>query len=61
MERTRQNISSLNVTKCEYMFIGNSKQLGKISEIDDRKVGGYEIKRGKEKTCLGLAIDESLS
>ena len=34
----RQNKLSLNVTKCEYMFSENSKQLGKISEIDDLKV-----------------------
>ena len=46
----RQNKLSLNVTKCEYVFLGNSKQLGKISEIGDLKVDEDEIKR-VEKTC----------
>ena len=29
----RQNKLSLNVAKCEYMFIGNDKLLSKISDI----------------------------
>ena len=41
----RQNKLSLNVAKCEFMFFENSKQLGKISEIGDLKVGEDEIKR----------------
>ena len=41
----RRNKLSLNVTKCEYMFLGNSKQFGKISEIDDLRVDKDEIKR----------------
>ena len=57
----RRKKSSLNVTKCGYMFLGNSKQLGKISEIDDLKVDEDEIKRVKKTKCLGLTIDESLS
>ena len=51
----------LNVTKCEYMFLGNSKQLGKISEIGDLKVGEDEIKRVRKTNYLGLNIDECLS
>ena len=43
------------------MSLGNSKQLGKISEIGDLKVGEDEIKRVKETKCLGLTIDETLS
>ena len=42
----RQNKLGLNVTKCEYMFIGNSKQLGKLSEeINNLKLSEDEILR----------------
>ena len=44
----RRNNLSLNVTKSEHLFLGNSKQLGKISEIGDLKVGEDEIKRVKK-------------
>ena len=57
----RQNKLSLNVTKCEFMFLGNSKQLGKISKIGDLKVGEDEIKRVRKTKYLGLTIDETLS
>ena len=57
----RQNKLSLNVTKCEFMFLGNSKQLGKISEIGDLKDGEDEIKRIRKTKYLGLTIDETLS
>ena len=57
----RQNKLSLNVTKCEYMLLGSNKQLGKISEIDDLKVGKDEIKRVRKTRYLGLTIDETLS
>ena len=52
---------SLNVAKCEFMFLRNSKQLGKISEIGDLKVGEGEIKRVRKTKYLGLTIDETLS
>ena len=57
----RQNKLSLKVTKCENMFLRSSKQLGKITEIDDLKVGEDEIKRVRKMKYLGLTIDESLS
>ena len=43
------------------MFLGNSKQLRKISEIGDLKVGEDEIKRVRKTKYLGLTIDETLS
>ena len=33
MDWLRQNRLSLNVTKCDCMFIGNDKQLSKVSDI----------------------------
>ena len=57
----RQNKLSLNVTKCEYMLLGSNKQLGKISEIGDLKVGEEEIKRVRKTKYLGLTIDETMS
>ena len=57
----RQNKLSLNVAKCKFMFLGNSKQLGKISEIGDHNVGEDEIKRARKTKYLGLTIDETLS
>ena len=56
-----QNKLSTNVTKCEFMFLGNSKQLCKISEIGDLKVGEDEIKRVRNTKYFGLTIDETLS
>ena len=43
------------------MFLGNSKKLRKISEIDDLKVDEDEIKRVKKTRYLELTIYESLS
>ena len=43
------------------MLLGSNKQLGKISEIGDLKVGEDEIKRVRETKYLGLTIDETLS
>ena len=57
----RQNKLSLSVAKCEFMFSGNSKQLGKISEIGDLKVGEDEIKRVRKTNYFGTTIDETLS
>ena len=61
MDWLRQNKLSLKVAKWIYMFLGNSKQLGKFSEKVDFKVGEDEIKRVKKIKYLGLTIDESLS
>ena len=44
-EWLRQIKQSLNVAKCEYMFLGNSKQLSKTSEIGNIKIDEDEIKR----------------
>ena len=38
MDWLRQNILSLNVAKCEYMFIGNDKLLSKISDIGNLEI-----------------------
>ena len=43
------------------MLLGNNKQLGKISEIGDLKVGEDDIKRVRKTKYLGLTIDETLS
>ena len=61
MDWLTQNKLSLNVAKCEYIFLGNSKQLGKISEIGDLKVGEDEIKRVRKTKYLRLTSDGSLS
>ena len=61
MDWLRQNKQSLNVAKCEYLFIGNDKQLSKISDIGNLEMGNDEIKRVRKTKYLGLTIDESLS
>ena len=61
MDWLRQNKLSLNVAKCEYMFIGNDKQLCKISYIDNLEIDKEEIKRVSKTKYLGLTIDESPS
>ena len=38
MDWLRQNKLSLNVAKCEYMFIGNDKELSKISDIGNLEI-----------------------
>ena len=43
------------------MFLGNSKQLGKIFEISDLKIREDEIKRVRKTKYSGLTIDETLS
>ena len=43
------------------MFIGNDKQLSKISDIGNLEMGNDEIKRVRKTKYLGLTIDESLS
>ena len=61
MDWLRQNILSLNIAKCEYMFIGNDKQLSKISDIGNLEIDKEEIKRVRKTKYVGLTIDESLS
>ena len=60
MDWLRQNKLSLNVAKYEYMFIGNDKQLSKISEIGNIKLDKDEIKSVNKTKYLSLTIDESL-
>ena len=43
------------------MFIGNDKQLSKISDIGNLEIDKDEIKRVRKTKYLGLTIDESLS
>ena len=43
------------------MLLGSNKQLGKISEVGDLKVGEDEIKRVRKTKYLGLTIAETLS
>ena len=45
MDWLRHNKLSLNVAKCEYMFIGNDKQLSKIFDIGNLEIDKDEIKR----------------
>ena len=44
MDWLKQNKSNRNVVKCEYMFLGNDKQLSKISENGYIKIDKDEIK-----------------
>ena len=57
----RQNKLSLNVAKCEYMFLGNDKQLSKTSDVGNIKIDKDEIKRVNQTKYLGFTIEESLS
>lgn len=43
------------------MFLGNDKNLSKISEIGNFRIDKDEIKRVNETKYIGLTIDESLS
>ena len=61
MDWLRQNKLSLNVAKCEYMFIGNDKQLSNISDIGNLEIDKDEIKRVSKTKYLLLPLDESLS
>ena len=45
MDWLRRNKLSLNVAKCEHMFLGNDKQLSKTSDIGNFKIDKDEIKR----------------
>ena len=48
MDLLKQNKLSINVAKCEYMFIGNDKQLCKISYIGNLEIDKEEIKRVRQ-------------
>ena len=61
MDWLRQNKLSLNVAECEYMFLGNDKQLSKISEIGNIRIDKDKIKSVNKTKYLGLTIEESLS
>ena len=61
MNWLRQTKLSLNVAKCEYMFLGNDKQLSKTSDIGNIKNDKDEIKKVKQTKYLGLTLEESLS
>ena len=52
MDRLRQNKLSPNVAKSEYMFIGNDKQLSKISDIGKLEIDKDEIKRVRQNTWV---------
>ena len=38
MDWLGQNKLNLNIAKCEYMFLGNNKQVSKISDIGNIKI-----------------------
>ena len=54
------NKLTLNRTKTEYMLIGSSQRLDKIIKSPKILFGEHEIKRVREKTVLGLIIDDQL-
>ena len=61
MDWLRQNKLNLSIAEGEYIFLGNSKQLSKISEIGNINIDKIETKRVDKAKYLGLAINESLS
>ena len=61
MDWLRQNKLSLNEAKCEYMIIGNDKQLSKIFDIGNLEIDKDKIKRVSKTKYFGLTIDKSLS
>ena len=60
MDWLRQNKLRLNVAKCEYMFIGNEKQLSKISTSSNIEMDKDEIKWVSKTKYLNLTIEENL-
>ena len=60
MDWRRQNKLSLNEA-CEYMFLGDDKQLSKTSEIGNITIDKDKIKMVNQRKYLGLTIEESLS
>jgi hypothetical protein len=54
------NKLTLNLTKTEYMLIGSQQRLDKILETPNILYGEHQIKRVREKTFLGLTIDDQL-
>ena len=60
MDWPRQSKPSLKVRRCKYMFIGNEKQLSKISDIGNLEIDKDVIKRVSKKKYLGLTSFENL-
>ena len=54
------NKLTLNLTKTDYMLIGSQQRLDKILETPKILYGEHQIKRVREKTVLGLIIDDQL-
>ena len=54
------NKLTLNLTKTEYMLIGSQQRLDKFLETPNILYGEHQIKRVREKTVLGLIIDDQL-
>jgi hypothetical protein len=54
------NKLTLNRKKSEYMFIGSQERLDKILETPKILYGEHQIKGVREKTVLGLIIDDLL-
>lgn len=52
---------SANPKKTEYMIIGNSSRINKITDIAKFEMNGTEIKKTHNVKSLGLIIDEKLS
>ena len=55
------NKLTLNRTKTEYMRSGSQQRLDNIIKTLKVQFGEHEIKRVREKTVLGLKIDEQLN
>jgi hypothetical protein len=54
------NKLTLNLKKTEFMLIGSQQRLDKILETPKILYGEHQIKRVREKTVLGLIIDDQL-
>jgi len=61
MDWLGRNKLSLNIAECEYIFIGNEKQLSNNSDIGNLEIDKDEIKGVSKIKYLGPTIDESLS
>ena len=52
---------SANPQKTEYMFIGHPNRTNKITQQEELKLNGSEIKRVKKVKSLGVNIDQGLN
>ena len=52
---------SANPQKTEYMFIGHPNRTNKLTEQEELKLDGSEIKRVKKTNSLGIIIDQGLN